>query len=402
MRERVGGGDRVAKPATVAVIANGAYSIANFRGPLIRAMVGQGLQVYALAPDYDESTRRAVAGCGAIPVDISLERAGMRPVRDLVDGWRLYRLLRRLKPDLTFAYFIKPVIYGSIAARLAGVKRRYALVAGLGYVYAAAGRLTVRQRLLRGLVSRLYKAGFRACDRVFFQNDEDVAHFVDGGMIEPSKVRRLNGTGVDLDHFGPEPAVTEPVRFLLMARLLRAKGIEDYVAAARIVRSRGADCEFLLLGDFDPNPDGLDRATVEAWQREGIVTYPGHIDDVRAWIARSSVYVLPSRYREGVPRSSQEAMAMARPVVTTDNVGCRDTVVDGVSGFLVPIGDVDALAAAMMRFVEDRSLIERMGRESRRLAEQRFDVHAINREILRTMGIDGGEAPSPRLTVACA
>ena len=240
---------------------------------------------------------------------------------------------------------------------------------------------------MQGIVSILYRAAFRICDRVFFQNDEDAAHFIASGSLSPEKVVRVNGTGVDLARYALVPPVRKPVTFLLMARLLREKGICEYAAAARQVRARHPEARFVLLGGLDPNPGGLARDEVEVWVREGVLEWPGAVDDVRPWIAQASVYVLPSYYREGVPRSTQEAMAMGRPVITTDNVGCRETVVDGVNGFLVPVRDVDALVAAMEHFIAEPALIESMGRESRRLAEERFDIHRINAVMLEAMGI---------------
>lgn len=372
---------------SMAVISSIAYSIANFRGPLIRELVARGVRVYALAPDYDATTRTAVTALGAEPVDIFLERTGMRPLRDGVDMLRLARLLRRLKPDATFAYFIKPVIYGSLAARLAGIPHRFALVAGLGYVFTPDGRSdTMKRRVLRLIVSSLYQWAFMGCHRVFFQNDEDVAHFVDQNLLPPEKALRVNGSGIDLERLSPAPAVTAPITFLLMARLLREKGIGEFAAAARLIKGRHPNVRFILLGDFDPNPGGFSRAQIELWVREGVLEWPGQVTDVRPWIAQASVYVLPS-YREGLPRSTQEAMAMGRPVITTDSIGCRETVEEGVNGFMVPVRDPKALAAAMQRFIDQPDLIATMGRESRRLTETRFDVHKINAVMLSAMGV---------------
>ena len=373
---------------SLALIANQAYSLLNFRSPLVRALTARGITVYALAPDFDDRTRVAVNALGAEPVDISLERNGLRPWRDLVDIARLIVVLRELRPDATFGYFAKPVIYGSLAARAANVGHRFALVAGLGYVFTSdGGRIPIGRRVLQGIMSILYKVGFAACNQVFFQNDDDLAHFVSKGLLERKKAIRLNGTGVDLEEFAPAPPATGCINFLLMARLLREKGICEYVTAAREIKARYPNVSFTLLGGLETSPGALRRGEVDAWVEAGVIEWPGQVQDVRPWIARASVYVLPSYYREGVPRSTQEAMAMARPVITTDSVGCRETVIDGVNGFLVPIRDPQSLARAMERFIEDPVLVEMMGRESRRLAEERFDVHKINSEILRAMGL---------------
>lgn len=377
------------KTQKIALISSTAFSVINFRGPLISRLLAHGITVYALAPDYDEETRRAVVALGAEPVDISLERAGMRLFRDFGDFIRLVVLLRKLRPDAVLGYFIKPVIYGSLAAALADVPRRFSLVAGLGYVYTpGGGRDTFGRRVLRWIVSFLYQQAFRVCTRVFFQNNEDLAYFVERGLLSPEKALRLNGTGVDLELLQPSPLAKGSITFLLMARLLAEKGIREYVEAARLVKAEHPDCRFVLLGGLDPNPGGLSRSEVEAWVHEGVIEWQGHVDEVRPWISQACVYVLPSYYREGVPRSTQEAMAMGRPVITTDAIGCRETVEDGVNGFLVPVRDSDALAEAMLRFIDNPELIEPMGKESRRLAEEKFDVHKINAEILKGMGIN--------------
>lgn len=377
---------------SIALITSSAQSLSNFRGPLIGALVAAGVKVWALAPDFDAVGRGRMASLGAEPVDISLDRAGMRPARDLIDLVRLRRTLRRLRPDASFCYFIKPVIYGSLAARLAGVPRRFALMAGMGYVFTLAtgeGAAGPRRGLLRGLVSRLYRAGLGACERVFFNNGDDLAQLAASGLIDPTKGIVLGGTGVDLALYPAAPPVAGPPRFLMIARLLREKGVAEYAAAARIVRRACPGAQFHLAGDIDANPGALSRDEVLAWQAEGLLHWHGHVADVRPLIAASSVYVLPS-YREGKPRSTQEAMAMARPVVTTDAVGCRDTVVEGVNGYLVPVRDAEALAAAMLRFVEDPRRIAAMGAASRHMAEQWFDVRRINARILAAMGIDPG------------
>lgn len=370
---------------SIAVVSTNAGSLVNFRGPLLTEMAARGLTVWALAPDYDDVLRERVRSFGAQPVDISMERTGMRPLRDAADMLRLRATLTRLKPDATLAYFIKPVIYGSLAARAAGVRRRYALMAGLGYVFTPPpGGESLKRRALRLMVSRLYKMGFSACRRVFFHNGDDLDYVSQAGLIDRSKAVLIGGTGVDLSRFPITPLSTDTPRFLLIARLLAEKGVREYVEAAKAIRRNRPEVEFHLAGDLDTNPGALSRNEVEAWVSAGDIIWHGHVVDVRGIIAAASVYVLPS-YREGKPRSTQEAMAMGRPVVTTDAPGCRDTVDEGVNGFKVPVGDAEALATAMRRFIDNPTLIGKMGRESRRLAEERFDVDKINDLILNVI-----------------
>lgn len=382
-------GERPAQPIrSVALISSSAFSLSNFRGPLIQALVSRGVRVYALAPDFDQTTRASVEQLGAVPVDFSLDRTGIRPLRDALDTFRLVTLLRRLKPDATLAYFIKPVIYGSLAAALAGVRRRFALVAGLGYVFTADGTGDgFKRRLLKAAALFLYRAAFRVCEAVFLQNQDDVDELVGRRVLPLDKVVLLSGSGVDLDRLSPTPPLQSPPTFLLMARLLREKGIVEFVEAARTLKRDYPEARFLLLGGSDSNPGRIDEALVQAWVEEGAIEWLGHVADVRPWIAASSVFVLPS-YREGKPRSTQEAMAMGRAVVTTDAPGCRDTVEEGVNGYLVPVRDSAALAEAMRTFIMNPSLMISMGLKSRRMAEQRFDVRAVNRTILAEMSLE--------------
>ena len=192
------------------------------------------------------------------------------------------------------------------------------------------------------------------------------------------------------------PPTTKPVTFLLAACLLREKVSVEYAKAAKLIKQRHHDTRFVLLGSLDTNPGALSRDEIEAWVAEGVIEWPGHVQDMRPWLAQASVFVLPSYYREGVPRSTQEAMARARPVITTDAPGCRETVIDGKNGYLVPVRDADALAAVMERFILQPELIEKMGQASRKIAEEHFDVNKINQVILREMGISESQRPRPR------
>ncbi|WP_409030916.1 glycosyltransferase family 4 protein [Janthinobacterium sp. CG_23.3] len=370
----------------MALVSNQAFSIFNFRGPLVAEMIQRGCTVYALAPDYDTASRAAVRALGAIPLDCSMSRTGMNPVRDLLDLLRLAWLLRKLNVDASFTYFIKPVIYGTLAARLAGVKKRYAMIEGAGYVFIDEAAPTKRRRLLRAFVTRLYRAGLSQADRVFMLNGDDKQLFVDENMVDADKVQLLNGIGLDLRHFQTTAPALPPFTFLLVARLLREKGIYEYVTAAREVKARHPAARFILVGSIDLNPGSIAESEVRAWVAEGLIEWPGQVADVRPWIAQASVFVLPS-YREGLPRSTQEAMAMGRPVITTDVPGCRDTVADGVNGFIVPARDAGALAGAMRRFIDQPELVPSMGKAGRCVAEQKYDVHTINAVILDIMNI---------------
>lgn len=369
----------------IAIVGNQAFSAINFRGPLIRELAAAGHTVYMLAPDYNQSTRAAVQALGATAVDYPLDRAGLNPLKDLRSLSALWRIFKCRRPDAVLCYFAKPVIYGLAAAALAGVPRRVALIEGAGYAFAPEAEGRLRRRILRHLVTGLYRRALRQAHRLFVLNRDDLDLFRGLDVLPPERLECLPGIGIDLDAYRPAAPVTGPVTFCLAARLIEEKGVRIYAEAARKVKAAHPEARFMLLGGLDESPGALGRAEVEAWVDEGLLEWHGQVEDVRPYLAASSVFVLPTHYREGLPRSILEAMAMSRPVITTDNPGCRDAVVDGECGYLVPVRDAERLAAAMCRFIERPGLIEEMGQAGRRRAEALYDVQAINRRLIAAL-----------------
>lgn len=372
--------------ACVLVVASLADSLINFRGPLIVALHTSGLEVHVAAPDLpaQSATRLNLQGLGLRVHEIPMARTGTNPLTDLRTTWALWRLMRRIRPDMVLGYTIKPVIYGSLAAWLAGVPRCFALITGLGYAFQGQAN---ERGSLRALVLRLYGMALRRTHKVFFQNPDDQALFRSLDLLPagiPSCV--VNGSGVDLTAFAVAPLPPEP-HFLLIARLLGDKGVREYAQAAQRTRALYPQARFSLVGWLDENPDSITQDELDAWVQAGTVNFLGRLSDVRPAIEACSVYVLPS-YREGTPRTVLEAMAMGRAVITTDAPGCRETVVDGDSGFLVPVQSVDALADAMGRFMADPTLVARMGQRGRKLAEDKYDVHKVNAVMLKEMGLE--------------
>jgi glycosyltransferase involved in cell wall biosynthesis len=373
----------------VAIIGSHAHYLVNFRGALMQDMGAHGHEVLALAPDFDAGTRSELSAMGVEPIDISLSRTGMNPFWDLRDIVGLHAQMRRLNPDAVLAIAIKPVIYGMLAAAMARVPRRFALIPGLGYVFSEGG--SPRDRIVQPIAQQLYRIALRRAEAVFVQNRDDADELVARRIVTREKIFRVNGSGVDLAAWPLMDLPRPPVTFALAARLLGEKGVREYVAAARRVKAQHPEVRFLLLGALDSNPSAIREMEVASWVADGIVEWPGHVD-MRPWLAQTSVFVLPS-YREGVPRSTQEAMAAGRPVITTDAPGCRETVIVGENGYLVPPRDVNSLVAAMLSFVENPRQIAVMGCNSRRLAEERFEVRAINERMLSVMGLDGTALP---------
>lgn len=373
----------------IAVISNGALSLINFRGPLMAEMIRCGHEVLAFAPDHDEISRATLRAMGVRPVECAMARAGTNPLQEMASILELHRLLRRHQPDLCFSYFIKPVIYGTIAAWMAKIPRRYGLIEGLGFAFTTAPGQGRQRRLLQGIISTLARFAMVRLHRLMFLNPDDLQEFIARKLISQDKAALVGAIGVDLDEWRVMPMPGGPITFILVARLLRDKGVAEYIDAARILRASHPDARFLLVGGLDDNPAAIPRADVQSWVDEGLIEWPGHVA-VEPWLARAHVFVLPS-YREGVPRSTQEAMAMGRPVITTDVPGCRETVIEGKNGFMTPPRDPQALAAAMRCFLEDPGLIARMGAQSRRIAEERFNVNVQNRKLLDCMGVTANE-----------
>jgi glycosyltransferase involved in cell wall biosynthesis len=366
---------------TVALLASFPESLINFRGPLIELLRARGYRVIACAPNAPPQLLDKLAMLGVTFHAADIERNEIAVLGDLLYAWRIYVWLRRARPDFLLAYTAKPVIYGLIAGRVAGVARRCALITGLGY--ALTGE-SLRRRMLAWIVGRLYRVALRNCVCVMFQNQDDLALFKTRRML-PRGARTVvvNGSGVDLRRFAPRQLPGEPI-FLLIARLLRDKGIREYADAARVVKSRYRGARFQLAGWTDTNPAAIDKAELERWVAEGVIEYLGPLDDVRPALAAARIYVLPS-YREGTPRTVLEAMATGRPVITTDAPGCRETVEHEINGLLVPVGDVPQLAAAMIRMIENPELAETYGSAGLRIARERYDARVVSEAMAAAM-----------------
>lgn len=370
------------------VIASYPESLLNFRGPLIDALLKAGLTVHVVAPGLavDSVVGKRLQVKGVAVHSVPMQRNGLNPIFDIVAFFALLKLMRRIKPEYVLSYTIKPVIYGTLASAVARVPQRFVLITGLGYAFSGQKQSIGLRTLLRQLLLKLYKFALRFSHGVIFQNPDDKFLFQQLGLIDVNAaVTVVNGSGVDIAYY-KQAALPECVSFLLIARLLGDKGVREYVEAARLLKARHPKIICKLVGWIDTNPDAISQQELDCWIDSGVIEYLGKLGDVRPVIADSSVYVLPS-YREGTPRTVLEAMAMGRPIITTDAPGCRETVVDGENGYLVPIKSVDALVAAMEKFIETPSLIKAMGKKSREIAEMKYDVHKVNSVMLKTMGI---------------
>jgi glycosyltransferase involved in cell wall biosynthesis len=365
---------------SVAIIASFPESLIRFRAVIIKMLVAQGCEVVCIGPPARAEVLASLEAFGARYYPVEMDRAGTGFRSDLYYLLKLYRILRRIGVGVVFSYTIKPVIFGSIAARLAGVGNIYSMVTGLGIIYSSN---SLKIKTLRILTDFLYRIafGFNRC--VFFQNRDDEKLFRDRGLLARSvRTMIVNGSGVDLGLFSQSEPLKGPLRYTMIGRLIRTKGVKEYTEAARRILQKSVDVRVTLVGMKESGHlDAVEENDLEFWKTEERASLLDWTDDVRPVLNETSVYVLPS-YREGMPRTVLEAMAIGRGVVTTDVPGCRETVEEGVNGFLVPVRDSCALYEAMNKFVGDRSLVVRMGIQSRRIALEKFDDWKVNRFVV--------------------
>jgi len=377
-------GDKAGSRATVensiVLVHNTTQYLKLHYSELIKCLLDNGWHVYCAAPK--DSAVGQLEQMGAECIHITLSRRGMNALQEIAAMVKLFQVFRGSGTKAVLNFSIKPAIYGSIAAKLAGVPKICSMITGLGYVFSGEGKL---REILSRTVRIAYRVALSSNRYVFFQNPDDRSYFMERRLVSSEQAVVLNGTGIDTHHFSPREAPEERdegVRFLMIARLLLDKGIREYIEAARLLKNKNPSCHCALLGSRDDNPSAVSSDEIATWSCEDGFTYLGASDDVANVIAKYDVFVLPS-YREGLPRATLEAMAMGKPVITTDVPGCRQTVIDGVNGYLVAPRDAKGLANAMSHFVSDPSLVTSMGRRSRDIAVGCFDVHVVNEEIVR-------------------
>lgn len=357
-------------------------TVYNFRGELIRELIRRGYEVLVIGPDQTDVER--IQSLGAAFYQIPMRKNGTNPLADLNYCRAMWSLMKKEKPDVVLGYTIKPVVYGAIASRLAGIKNINGMVTGGGYVFTSR---SVKAKMLGQIVRLLYRIGFACCDHVIFQNPDDQREFCAMGLVHAGKCGVVNGSGVNMERFQPCSFPKVPT-FFMLSRLLKSKGVMEYLEAARMVKQTHPYARFWLLGKYEMQmQDAVSREQVEPYLEDGTVERFDETVDVRPYYAGCSVYVLPS-YREGTPRTVLEAMAMGRPILTTDTNGCRETVVDGRNGYLVSPGDPMALAEKMRMFLNEPLLIERMGKESLSICREKYEVNKVNHRMLELMECD--------------
>ncbi|PCI88897.1 MAG: glycosyltransferase family 1 protein [Hyphomicrobiales bacterium] len=365
----------------ILIIAAYPKSLVNFRGELLKTLASMGNEVIAMASGATAQETKDIENLGVKYIDYPVKRNGLNPIQDFKTYLALKGIMKQEKPDIVFAYTIKPIIWGGLAANNLNNVNFHALVTGLGFAFQKEGFV---KNILVKLVSSLYKKALKNSKSIIFQNSDNRDVFVKNNLIVTENIHLVNGSGVDLQRFSYVEADGRNIKFLLIARLLKDKGIAEYIEAAKIVKQQFPDADFELIGPEDPSPNGYSINELRKYDKLGIIKYLGSIDNVVPYIQNCHVYILPS-YHEGLPKTVIESMAIGRPIITTHAPGCRDTVVDGKNGFLVPVKDSKILAEKMIWFIKNKEQINIMGKQSRIYAENKYDVHKVNSVILKIL-----------------
>lgn len=369
----------------IAVVTAATNTIPRFRIDMIDEFVRRGCEVVVFGDESASEWDGFFSSHGVRYRAYPVSRNGMNPVGDIGTMKALQALFEEERPDKVFTYQAKPNIYGTFAAHKVGIDDVYVMMGGLGSVYHAKDPKSI---FICAVVSDEYKRALRYAKGIFFQNQEDVETFVGRGLVDRAKVTMTRGSGVNLAKF-PQCPLPDAPSFLFVGRLVRGKGVFDYLEAARIVKAKHPEVSFHLVGPFDSNPTALSPEDLKPYVDEGTVEYHGEQlpEAIQSFQRSCSAFVLPSYYGEGTPKSALEAMATGRPLIMADAVGCREVVRDGENGFLVPPRDPQAIASAMQKLLETEGLSNRMGDKSREMAEELFDVCKVNGVICRTMGL---------------
>lgn len=362
-----------------AFLTSNAKTLVNFRFELIKKIISLGHDVLAIAPDHDCTSKEKLLKIGALPIDCKLNRNSTNPVIDFFNLVQLIFLLKKLKIDSILTYTIKPVIYGGIAGFISGIPRRIAMIEGLGFVYTTNEINRKSKKFLKFFTTFLYKISIKRQHKVIFLNQDDIDEFISMGIVEQHKVFKLGGIGVDLAFWKNNKIRKHPFTFTMVSRILKEKGVIEFFKASQVLKKKYPNVLFKIVGDIDSNPTSLSKNEIMNWVKCG-VDWTGPQDNIKKILLNTSVFVLPS-YREGVPRSSQEALSMSLPIITTNVPGCKDTVIDGLNGFLIEPRDVEGLVSKMEKFIKQPTLVKKMGKNSRSIAENRYDVHVANDKI---------------------
>ncbi|HLS37339.1 MAG TPA: glycosyltransferase family 4 protein [Sphingobacterium bovisgrunnientis] len=374
----------------ILIVCDASKTLLAFRGKLIEKMKEKH-QVYVFTPEIGHDfIRKGLREMGVIVIENKLNASNISVISDLNYILSLNRVIKEIKPDVFFPFAFKPVIYGTFLAKLNQINLISPMLTGLGYNFAEGNN----KKFVASITRLLLKTSLKKHPRlnIIFQNRDDADKLLDLKIISPNhNVHVVNGSGVDLSHYAYSEPQTDSITFLMIARLINAKGVNEYYEAAQIIKEKYPHIEFKLIGDYDKNIDSISKDLYQKIISENTINYLGHVNDVRTEIAQSSVVVLPSYYREGVPRSLLESMAMGRAVITCDTPGCKETIngkIGRENGFLIPPKDSRTLADKMEFFILNREKITDYGKEGLAFAKEKFDVNLVNKDMLRIMELE--------------
>lgn len=353
----------------------------NFRGDLVKKIISKGYEVIITGPNIDNLQK--IEDLGARFVEVPMNKNSLNPFQDIKYLNSLRKLFKREKPDVIMGYTAKPVIYGMIAGKLAKVPHKVGMVTGAGYAFASKSK---KAKFVRIILSALYKIALGCADIAIFQNIDDQNTFINNKIANEKKCRLVDGSGVNMDRY-PFSNYPDSLTFFMLSRVMYFKGVREYLDACAKVKATHPKVRFMLLGACEGIHDSLSEDEIKPYIEKGIIEYFGETDNVTDFYKMCSVFVLPS-YGEGVPRTVLEAMSMGRAIITTDAPGCRETVLDGVNGFIVPIKDSETLANRMMEFVNNPDLVITMGRHSYEYCKRRFEINKINDEMCMHLKIN--------------
>ena len=359
-------------------------SITTFRRNLIIKLVNEGHNVIAMAGETNEIEVKQIQSLGIQYIPYPITRNRVNPLKDCITFLHLFKSLNSIKPDIVFSYTIKPIIFGSFAITRKNNIKYIALIEGLGYGFQGKSFL---RKILKLIIIFCYRFSLKDSFKIIFLNKSNRKVFIDRKIVNKNKCELINGIGIDLNKFKYTDLKYGAPIFLLISRLLKEKGIIEYVKAAKIVLKIYPDTIFQLIGDIDFSHDRIDLKDVLNWDKEGSIEYYNYVQDVRPFLINSHIYTLPS-YHEGMSTTIMEAMSIGRPILTTNVPGCKETVVNGKNGFTIPPKNYQALANKMFWFIENRNKWEEMGKNSRKMAEAFFDVNIINSQLFKTMQLE--------------
>jgi len=357
-------------------------TVVNFRGDLLKDIKKHGYEVVVVVPEADKSGFFKDNGIKVRLV--KLKKNSTSVFGSLKYCSELTKIIKEEKPDKVFSFTIKPVIFGSIAAKRAGVKEIYSLVCGLGLLFSSDA---IKIKVLRFIGGNLYRIALRYNKKVIFQNKDDIDEFVKRKYVKRSQCELVNGSGVNLEKFKKNKLPKNEMEFLMVSRVLKEKGVLEYFEAAKIVKKKYPEVKFAYIGAIDKNKNAVNLNVLKPYIDAGVVDYIPETDAVEKYVAKCSVFVLPTYYREGIPRTLLEATAMGRPIITTNTPGCRETITNGTNGLFVKPRDEADLAKKMTWMVENQSKLQAMGDNSYRLCLEKFTIDKVDARMMEIMGI---------------